>query len=209
MKDYIVRGIGLVVREELVDVMGRLYQRGLISSRGGNASALVEIAPGFEVVYITPSSVSKHRLRVDDIAVIDIEGNVVQGRPSSEYQLHLAIYRTRRDVRAVVHAHNPLVVAYTSKPSVWSSGLEESVEAKYYTGPIAVVPVLEPGSAELAREVAERAKEGYNTIVLAGHGVVGLGRGPDPVYALREAIDRIEALEDLAKIGVIRSLMGR
>ncbi len=190
---------GLRIRRALINAMRVLHDRGLVNLRGGNASARFSLPYGVTYIYITPSGKPKPLLDPLDIAVMTLDGGVVEGRPSSEFRLHLAVYRARDDATAVVHAHNPLTVA-AAKLGLVEELFKVSVEARYYLGRcVARVPYLEPGSQELA-EATARALKGCDTAVLEGHGAVAVGVSKDPVEAVYEAVDRLEALEDAARI---------
>lgn len=189
--------IGLRAREALVDVMRLLYERGLVGVRGGNASALVVLPDGTRFVYVTPSGAVKPRLRPEDIAVVGVDGYVYEGRPSVEYRLHLEVYNSVEGVRAVVHSHNPATVLISYRGLSLDTGIL-GVEAKYYLGEcVSNVGAYEPGSVELARAAAGALKK-CPVAVLEGHGAVAVGYNSDPVEALYEALDRLEALEDIA-----------
>src|SRR3989442_13971808 len=88
-----------------------MYQLGFISGTEGNVSVLE--AP--DRLWITPSGHHKGLLQPADLLLIDLQGDVLfgNGRPSSETPMHLALYRCRPDIRAVVHAHPPLATALT------------------------------------------------------------------------------------------------
>ena len=98
-----------VLRRDIVAVCQRLYQRGFIAGTEGNVSAL----EGPDRLWITPSGHHKGLLQPADLLLIDLQGHVLfgNGRPSSETPMHLALYRCRPDIRAVVHAHPPLATA--------------------------------------------------------------------------------------------------
>jgi L-fuculose-phosphate aldolase len=181
----------------LVDVMGLLYERGLVGVRGGNASALVVLPEGTRFVYVTPSGAVKPRLKPEDIAVIGVDGYVYEGRPSVEYRLHLEVYNSVEGVRAVVHSHNPATVLLSYKGLSLDTRVL-GVEARYYLGEcVSRVGAYEPGSVELAKATASALKK-CPVAVLEGHGAVAVGYNADPVEALYEALDRLEALEDIA-----------
>ncbi len=202
--EYVNRGIGFRVREELTWVMRVLFEKGLINLRGGNASAKLCIS-GYCFIYITPSGLPKNRLRPDDIAVVDMEGVVHEGVPSTELPLHLEIYRRYRWASAVVHAHT-LMTLTASRHGLLDPGLL-GYEAKYYLGDcIGRVPPLKPGSSELARAVAAEAGK-CRVVVLEGHGAVAVGEGP-PIDALHEALDRLIVLEDAARVSIVEALLG-
>lgn len=183
--------------EELVDAMSLLHTRGLINVRGGNGS--VRFGDYF---WITPRSVAKHRLEPGMLVKIHVPTGRVEGpgKPSIEHLMHLEIYRRVEEAAAVLHAHSPYTLA------LHMSGLKvdpsSTVESRYAIGEcIGLVEELPPGSSELARRVGEEA-ERCRAVILAGHGVVAWGRS---VY---EALDALEALEDLAKISLHVATLG-
>ena len=89
-----------VLRRDIVAVCQRLYQRGFIAGTEGNVSAL----EGPDRLWITPSGHHKGLLQPADLLLIDLQGQVLfgNGRPSSETPMHLALYRCRPDIAAVV-----------------------------------------------------------------------------------------------------------
>jgi L-fuculose-phosphate aldolase len=186
------------IREDIVNVMRNLYRRGLVSALSGNASIRV---PGTNCIWITPSGIFKGGLTVDDLVKIDLEGNVVEGfrKPSSEWRFHVAIYKSRPDINAVVHAHNPVTVAF----SLSGLRLDESLlsEVMYFIKRIEYIPLVEPGTETLAKLVADRVSRGSNAIILERHGVIGVGKD---IY---EAEMIVESLEDLANVQLLSGLI--
>ena len=100
----------LVLREELCRAAQLLYQRGYVVGHDGNVSVRL----GEDRILITPSGVSKGRLEPEMLVICGLEGQVLEGDryPSSEMAMHLLVYRERRDVGAVVHAHPPAATAF-------------------------------------------------------------------------------------------------
>lgn len=183
---------------QLVDAMRILHSRGLINIRGGNGSIKVTE----NEILITPSGLPKHLLRPEDLVVIRLDGSW-HGRykPTIEYRMHLEIYRRIREARAVLHAHNPYTILAVEL------GIElnpkEFVETRYAIGEcIGVVDEVEPGTEELAKMVGDKAEK-CKTIILRRHGVVAYG---ETIY---HALDAIEALEDYAKIIVLKQILKR
>src|SRR5579863_2711798 len=97
------------LERDLARTIRRLYERGLVSGVGGNASVLL---PSKRQMLITPSGYFKGGIAQGDLVKVSLEGKVVgKGKPSSELPTHLAAYRIRKDVGAVVHGHPSTAVA--------------------------------------------------------------------------------------------------
>lgn len=187
------------VERTLMCTVGKLlYNRGYAAANDGNLSILVE--PGR--LLVTPSGVSKGRMTPDMLLVTDLEGTVLEGdrHPSSEMKMHLAVYRGRADVRAVVHAHPPVSTAF----AVCRRGLETPYLAELVVG-LGAVPCT-PEFAMLSTDAVPRSVEPYladhNGVLLANHGVLTWGGD------LWEAFDRLETVEHTAKIVLNARLLG-
>ena len=149
----------------------------------------------------TPTGLAKGRLTRDDLVVTDLEGTVISGRlrPSSELKIHLAAYRLRPDVGAVVHAHPKTVVADSlAAVTLMSTVLPETVVV---LGTIPSVPYETPGTPALASKM-EGALAHHNAIVMERHGAITLGRN------LVEAYNRMETLEHAAQTLYMAHILG-
>lgn len=177
---------------ELAHTIRRLYVRGLVSGVGGNASALL---PSGKQMLITPAGYFKGGVAEGDLVRVGLDGKVVgKGKPSSELATHLAAYRAREDVRAVVHGHPPTAVALISAGStIPTMTPEHAVMVRR----LEVVGFAPPGS-EGAKAVAESLKL-CDVVGIRNHGFFSVGAD------LHEAASRLEVLEESAKI----FLMGR
>jgi L-fuculose-phosphate aldolase len=186
-------------RRDVADAIRLLYERGLVSLRGGNVS-IVDREAG--LVYITPTGTPRHLIGPGDVAVIRLDGEVVEGRPSSEWRMHVEIYRRIPGAGAVAHAHPPIAVAAASAGVPLEP--EGMVEASYSLGGCGRIPVApwrRPGTWELARVVADAlASSGCRGAVMERHGAVAYG---ETVY---HAVDALEAIEDLARYTLSRIL---
>lgn len=175
-----------------------LYDRGYVASNDGNLSVKVE--PGR--LLVTPSGVSKGRMTPDMLLVTDLEGNVLEGdrHPSSETKMHLAVYRSRPDVGAVVHAHPTVSTAF----AVCRRGLETPYLSELAAG-LGTVPCT-PSFAMLSTDEVPRSVEPYLAdhcaVLLANHGVLTWGED------LWEAFDRMETVEHTAKIVMNAQMLG-
>jgi len=186
------------IRKKIVEVSKRLYERGLIAGAGGNVSAR---APGSGEVFITPSGLSKGYLKIADILKVDLDGNVIQGKlkPTSETPMHTTIYKVRDDVNAVVHAHPPVSTGFACA----RVPLDYSVDPEIIVmvGEIPLIDYFTPTTKELGEKVAECAKK-HDALLLASHGATTLGSN------LEQAYQRMEHLEDFAKILLVSRFLG-
>ena len=184
--------------KQLVNAMKILHSRGLINVRGGNGS--IKITEN--EILMTPSGLPKHLLKSEDLVIVRLDGSWYgRYKPTIEYRMHLEIYRRVREARAVLHAHNPYTILAVEL------GVElnpkEFVETRYAVGErIGIVEEIEPGTEELARRVGEEAEK-CRIVILRKHGVVAYG---ETIY---HALDAIEALEDYARITILKWIAER
>lgn len=188
------------IKEEIIRVSKALYDRGLITALGGNISARLPEANEF---WITPSQVFKGALKVDDLVKLNMEGEIVEGffKPSIEWPMHAAVYKTRPDVNAVVHAHNPMVLGIILAGRDLKTTITD--EAVLLLRRIEKIPFKFPGTTDLANAVSQAASKGARAIILGNHGVLGLGTN------LLEAEAIVELLEAIATIEYVCYSLGK
>lgn len=145
-----------------------LKTEGILPGSSGNISIRTK-----NKIFITPSGISKDELTVNDISVIDFNGNRLNKiSPSSEYKMHVEIYKKRQDINAIIHAHPPFVlICMEAKIKL----KYKTIEFKKFIEKISYVGYIEPGSLKLAKEVA-KASIKSNLILLKSHGIVCLGK---------------------------------
>ena len=171
--------------EQIIVIIRRIYRSGMTTTSGGNVSILDDNGD----IWITPSAIDKGTLTVNDIMRVTKDGKIYgQHKPSSEYPFHRAIYNTRPDIRAIIHAHPPGLVAFSIARQIPNTNIIP--QAKDICGAIGYAPYACPGSQELGEKIAEVFKDKqYKACILENHGVV-LG-GSD----LMKAYQRFETLE--------------
>jgi len=175
------------LKRDLAHTIRRLYERGLVSGVGGNASVLL---PSRKQMLITPAGYFKGGVAEGDILRVSLDGRAQgKGKPSSELPTHLTVYRVRKDVGAVVHGHPPTAVAIiTAGMTIPTMTPEHAVMVKR----LEVVDFVVPGEAG-AKAVEEPLKR-CDVVGIRNHGFFSLGRD------LHEAASRLEVLEESAKI---------
>jgi L-fuculose-phosphate aldolase len=183
------------IREEIVAIGRRMWDKGFIAAADGNISVRV----GPDRLLITPSGLSKGFLAPDQLLRIDLNGAVLPShhlstrglKPSSETAMHLEAYRQRPDVQAVIHSHPPLAIALT----VAGLPLDHDVlpEVIYSVGIIPTAPYVTPGTPDGQLAVRELVRK-HDAILLDHHGTLTVGT------TLSEAYMRLERIEHSAAI---------
>jgi L-fuculose-phosphate aldolase len=184
------------IKADIVEVGRRLYARGLIGGNEGNVS----VREG-ETLFITPAGVCKGFLVPDQIVTADLSGRPTSGgRASTEILMHTAVYARRPDVTAVVHAHPPTATGF----AVAGVPLDRPLvaEAVVALGPVPIIPYGMPSTTALAENVGE-AICGAHALLLAHHGALAVGD------SLWRAWERMETLEQLARVALVARQLGR
>jgi L-fuculose-phosphate aldolase len=150
---------------------------------------------------VTPTGVSKFLLRAADIVIVDLDGRQLDGyrKMTSEVSMHLAIYRHRSDVSAVVHSHPPIATAFACV----GRGLDEMLcqEAVMTLGVVPLATYAATGTEEVAASLAPFIPD-HDAILLANHGAVSCGK------SLLEAFQKMETVEHLANITIAAHRLG-
>ncbi len=184
-------------REALCEIGRRVWQREYIASNDGNFSVRL----GSDRILCTPTMVSKGFMKPEELPVVDLDGRHLSGpkRPTSEMKLHLAIYRHRPDVKAVVHVHPPHATAF----AIVRRSLPKCIlpEVEIFLGEIPLVPYATPGTQEFADTAVPFVTQ-YNAFLLTNHGAVTLGSDPFEAYY------RMETVEQYCRILVLASHLG-
>ena len=183
-------------RAAIVAVGRRLYERHILASLEGNIS--VRLAD--DRLVTTPTGANKGCMTEENLVVTDLEGHPEgSGEPSSEMFMHLAIYRERDDVRAIVHAHPPVATGY----AVAGRQLPPAVLAEVVTsfGCIPTAPYGTPSTDALAEAVSGPIRN-YDALLMANHGAVTVGAD------LQQAEERMYQLEHFAQISLVSHLLG-
>jgi L-fuculose-phosphate aldolase len=153
--------------DQIVMIMQRIYAYGMTTTSGGNLSIRDENGD----VWITPAGVDKGSLARRDIIRVAPDGTANgPHRPSSELPFHLSIYERRPDLRAVLHAHPPALVAFSIVRKVPQTNLIPNVHE--ICGPVAYAAYGLPGSEELGSHIASVFERGVDTVLLENHGIV-------------------------------------
>ncbi|HEX9036297.1 MAG TPA: class II aldolase/adducin family protein [Ktedonobacterales bacterium] len=183
------------LRAEVARYARKAQASGLTRATQGNLSAR---DPSSGLICITPSGADYDTLGASDIAVLTLDGSVVEARwrPSVETPVHLELYRRRPDVGCVLHTHSLYAtvfgVLYEPVPMV----LAES--AYCLGGEIPIVPYVESGTPEFGALVADYLGQ-RSAVILGNHGALAVGRTLALAYSVAHALEDTAHVYWLAK----------
>lgn len=174
--------------KELIKVGRALLRSGLVIGTWGNVS--VRVLEGF---LITPSGIEYSALRPKDLVFVNLKGEKKEGnrRPSTEILLHAAIYRARCDVKGIVHTHSPYACVFAVNRKEIPPLLEEV--AQLIGGNVRVATYALPGTSELADSAVSALGE-QNAVLLANHGLVGVGRSLWEAFLICQVIEKVASV---------------
>jgi L-fuculose-phosphate aldolase len=185
-------------KEFICEIGRRVYAKGFAAANDGNISVRLNDRE----FLCSPTMVSKGFMKPEDICKVDAEGKQIAGprKRSSEFLLHLAVYKNRPDVHAVVHCHPPHATAF----AVAHEPIPKCVlpEVEVFLGEVPVAEYETPGGQKFADTIVPFLKD-CNTIILANHGTVTFG--PD----LEKAYWNSEIIDAYCKILILARQLGR
>ena len=186
------------LRAEICEVGRRVYARGYVASNDGNISARLDDRH----LLATPKSVSKGFMTPDMMVVTDMQGQKVAGHrdASTELKMHLAVYETRPDINAVVHAHPPLSTGFAvAGVPLNKSSLAEII---FSLGSVPIAEYATPSTQELP-DAVKKYITAHDGLLLANHGALTAGQD------LMNAYFKMETMEHFAQITLVARQLGR
>ncbi len=179
----------------VLETKRKMIANGLVIGNEGNVSLRIVNSNVNTLLAITPSGRNCDSLDPDDMIIVGFDGSKVEGRfePSMETMLHVEVYKNRKDVNAIIHAH-PLycsVIAVVGReiPSI----LDDQVI--FLGGDIRIAKYAIAGSQALVGNVV-RSLGDKNAVIMANHGCLSVGKD------ITEAFTNCEILEKTAEIYV-------
>jgi len=173
----------------VVETAHKLVQKGYLMATGGNLSVRIS---GQRAFAITPSNFDYLKMTPDDICILDLDLNIVEGhlKPSVESAMHGAIYQVRTDVNAVVHTHLAYVSALTLIKMPIPALFDE--QARFLGKSVDIIPYAPSGTGFLKNTVARHVKNHNNAFMMQNHGALVFG------HDMERAIHNVEILEKCA-----------
>ncbi|RKX34151.1 MAG: class II aldolase/adducin family protein [Verrucomicrobia bacterium] len=174
----------VAIKRHMVDIGRRIWEKDYVDGNGGNITVRV----GDDLVLCTPTLISKGFMKVDDICLVDMEGNQLAGtlKRTSEVLTHIGIMKRQPKAKSCVHAHPPhataFAVASVTPPTCMIP------EAEVFLGQIGFAPYQTPGSPENSDTVGEIGVN-HQSIIMQNHGVICWGKDVEDSYWKMENTD--------------------
>ncbi len=183
--------------EQLCAMIDRVYSFGMTTTSGGNLSVMDAAGD----IWITPGGIDKGTLSPRDIVQVKPDGTAIGiHRASVELPVHRKIYETRPDIKAILHAHPPALVAYSALAKKPQTEMIANIDA--LCNNIQTVGYALPGSDKLVGMIADRFGSGADIAMMVSHGVI-VGANN-----LKEAFMKFEMLDFCARIEIASVPLG-
>ena len=172
-------------RKQIVEFGKMMIDKNLTKGSGGNISVFVRDE---KLMLITPSGIDYYKIQLEDIVVMDLEGNIVEGnkKPSSEHSMHSIFYREREDVNAIVHFHS--VYASVLATLQWELPATHYLIAVSGGANVRCADYATFGTEELARNAFDAMKDRY-VVFLANHGMLAGAKDLPNAFSKAEEIE--------------------
>lgn len=186
------------LKEKLVEVCHKVYEKGFVAAYDGNLSVRTEK----NSILITRSGKCKGEMTTDDILEIDINGNILsgEGKISTENKIHLFAYSKRKEINAVVHCHPVYATAFALN----GEGFIEHFlpEVVLTLGKVPLCKFAVPSTDEVPESMIPYIEYAW-AMLLENHGAVTFGKTLDDAYY------KMEKLEHSAKIIYLARQIGK
>jgi len=184
-------------RQDIIEVGRLVYEKGWVAANDGN----ITVRMSDDRYLATPTGVSKGMMHPDDLIIVDGDGNKIQGRKNqtSEFAMHLTVYKLRPDIGGVVHAHPPVATGYAAAGKALNLALLPEVIIGLGCVPLADYGL--PGTDELTKPMLPLIPK-YDALMMGNHGAVCYGED------IWKAFFRMETVEHFARIALVAELLG-
>ncbi len=186
-------------KKQIIEMGKRLWQKDFVAANDGNISVKLKD----NAIYATATGISKGFMNSEMILQLDLDGNLLDPnpkyKPTSEIKMHLEVYKSRPDVKAIVHAHPPFSTAF----AVAGIPLDKNIlpESIISLGEVPIADYGAPSTNRVVDSILPLIKD-KDALLLANHGALTLGEN------LQSAYFRMETLEHTAKILHKAQLLG-
>lgn len=178
-------------RKEIADYLKKMLESGLTKGTSGNIS-IFDRKNGY--IAISPSGMNYEEIIPEDVVVIDLDKNIIEGnrKPSSESDLHIAIYKSKPEANSVVHTHSMFCTVLST--------LNMPIKSVHYviadcgSAEVPVTPYRIYGSEDLAISVVNTIGKS-NACLLANHGMVACGDNLKSAFGLASTCEWVAEIQ--------------
>jgi len=186
------------LKKEVYEAHLKLWENRLVMWTSGNVSGR---DPKTDLVVIKPSGVSYDKLLPDNLVVVDLNGNIIEGnlKPSVDMVTHLYVYKHMPDVMSIIHTHSTYASAFAAigKPiPVCLTALADFFGCNIPIGELVLI-----GGEEIGKEIVSKIGDS-KAIIMKNHGPFTIGTSVNK--ALKAAI----FLEESAKVLIMSQVLG-
>ena len=171
--------------KQIVKISRRLYKRGYLAACDGNISMRV----AEDKILITPTARPKAFITEKEIVEMNLKGHSQNGTPSSEKQMHLSVYHTVPQAKAVIHAHPPAAIAWSiAHPDLKELPCDSCSELILALGKVPIIPYARPGTKEMGTNLKKYLSE-TKVMILSRHGSLTWGEDIEEAYFGQERLE--------------------
>lgn len=173
--------------KELIVKSGiKMLNSGMTVETWGNISAR---DPRNDRVYLTPSGMDYSKINEADVVVCDLGGNFLEGhrKPTIEKDLHIEIYKKRKDVNAIVHTHPIYSTVFSCMGEDIPPIIDEA--AQVLMGTCRRADYALPGTMELAENCVKALGDTAMSCLLQSHGAVCVGKDMDTAFKVARVLE--------------------
>ena len=187
-------------KQDMLKVGTRLAEKGLLVGKGGNYSVRI----GEDRILLTASGFCKSEISEEQISLVDMEGNLLEGlKPAADIRMHLEVYRSMPEIRAIVHSHPPIMTGFAMSNYTFEDFCMP--EAMLDIGGIEVTDFAVPTTIEVPQVVHKCIKKNpdVRALILKGHGVLCLSS-----VDVMDACYKLECLEAVGQAILVTDALG-
>ncbi|HZK12049.1 MAG TPA: L-ribulose-5-phosphate 4-epimerase [Atribacterota bacterium] len=186
------------LKKEVCQAHIKLWENKLVMWTSGNVSAR---DPKTDLVVIKPSGVPYDKLLPDNLVVVDLKGNIIEGnlKPSVDMATHLYVYKHMPEVMSVIHTHSTYASAFAAIGKPIQVCL--TAMADFFGRDIPVGELVLIGEEEIGKEIVNKIGNS-KAIIMKNHGPFTMGKN------VSEALQAAIFLEETAKVLIISKILG-
>jgi ribulose-5-phosphate 4-epimerase/fuculose-1-phosphate aldolase len=181
-------------REKIVAYGALLWNRGLVFGSCGNVSMRLDD----DTIVVTPTRRALRALAPSDLVRVAADGTLLEEgkRATSELLLHVSAYRTRPEIRCLIHTHPTYCVGWSKSGALFPLDTVGAMEA---LGPIGFTRYAKSGTQELADVCCAALAGGFDTIVMERHGLSSVAAELETAYLASDLAEQTAHLEFVAE----------